>query len=541
MSTSLNLPSADAAASRSSQAPTIAEATAFPVENVRPLVSVAATKLSHFVLLNPLGAGAMGSVYAAYDEKLDRRVALKLVHSPTDAHRQIRERTLREARAIARISHPNVISVFEVGESDQLVYIAMEYVDGETLLSWQERGGHSWQETLDMYLRAGSGLEAAHRASVVHRDFKPENVLLGHDGRVRVADFGIARLGMAPESSRSPAPTHPSGEGSESVPGSPPRLTQSGIISGTPGYMSPEQYRGGNVDSRSDQWSFCAVLFEALYGYLPFSGTTLKEHAESVLGPPRPPPSNTPVPEEIHQALLRGLSVDPSARFESMTQLLATLTLEQGDHAAARQGARKRFMSSLLGVALVVSAVQQLRQLHRPLIPRDMLGSGVVLLLAICAGGFLLRRQLISHPFHRTMWLMCLFIMLGNIGQRLLAVTLGMPIEWLFPFEMIFMTIMMAITAGFLFRSLRWAPLLPALAGILSLLNLVPIRTFTLIYPVIVGLAAIGWSRSARTATSTARAGDSSTDSVPLLALGRRRSSGNRSAAGLKKTRETGP
>ena len=257
----------------------------------------------------------------------------------------------------------------------------------------------------------------------------------------------------------------------------------------------------------------------ALYGYLPFSGTTLKEHAESVLGPPRPPPSNTPVPEEIHKALLRGLSVDPSARFESMTQLLETLTLEQSDHAAARRGARQRFMSSLLGVALVVSAVQQLRQLHRPLIPRDMLGSGVVLLLAICAGGFLLRRQLISHPFHRTMWLMCLFIMLGNVGQRLLAVTLGMPIEWLFPFEMIFMTIMMAITAGFLFRSLRWAPLLPALAGILSLLNLVPIRTFTLIYPVIVGLAAIGWSRSARTATSTARSGDSSTDSVHLLAF----------------------
>lgn len=538
MSTSLNLPAADAAASRSSQAPTIAEATAFPIENGRPVVSVAATKLSHFVLLNPLGAGAMGSVFAAYDEKLDRRVALKLVHSPTDAHRQIRERTLREARAIARISHPNVISVFEVGESDQLVYIAMEYVDGETLLAWQERGGHSWQETLDMYLRAGSGLEAAHRASVVHRDFKPENVLLGHDGRVRVADFGIARLGTAPASSTSADST---AEASESVPGSLPRLTQSGIISGTPGYMSPEQYRGGNVDGRSDQWSFCAVLFEALYGYLPFSGTTLKEHAESVLGPPRPPPSNTPVPEEIHKALLRGLSVDPSARFESMTQLLETLTLEQSDHAAARRGARQRFMSSLLGVALVVSAVQQLRQLHRPLIPRDMLGSGVVLLLAICAGGFLLRRQLISHPFHRTMWLMCLFIMLGNVGQRLLAVTLGMPIEWLFPFEMIFMTIMMAITAGFLFRSLRWAPLLPALAGILSLLNLVPIRTFTLIYPVIVGLAAIGWSRSARTATSTARSGDSSTDSVHLLALGRRRSSGNRSAAGLKKTRETGP
>ena len=538
MSTSSNEPAPDAAVQRSSQAPTVGESASSAIEHGRPVVSVSATKLSHFVLLNPLGAGAMGSVFAAYDEKLDRRVALKLVHSPTHAHGQIRERTLREARAIARISHPNVISVFEVGESDQLVYIAMEYVDGETLLAWQERGGHSWQETLDMHLRAGSGLEAAHRASVVHRDFKPENVLIGNDGRVRVADFGIARLGAAPELSPSADPTS---EASESVPGRLPRLTQSGIISGTPGYMSPEQYRGGNVDSRSDQWSFCAVLFEALYGYLPFSGTTLKEHAKSVLGPPRSPPSNTPVPEEIHKALLRGLSVDPSARFESMTQLLETLTLEQGDHAAARQGARKRFMSSLLGVALVVSAVQQLRQLHRPLTPRDMLASGLVLLLAICAGGVLLRRQLISHPFHRTMWLMCLFIILGNVGQRLLAVTLGMPIEWLFPFEMIFMTIMMAITAGFLFRSLRWAPLLPALAGILSLLNLVPIRTFTLIYPVIVGLAAIGWSRSARTATSTARAGDSSTDSVPFLALGRRRSSGNRSAAGLKGTRETGP
>ena len=137
------------------------------------------------------------------------------MHSPTDAHRQIRERTLREAPRHRPHLAPQRHLGLEVGESDQLVYIAMEYVDGETLLAWQERGGHSWQETLDMYLRAGSGLEAAHRASVVHRDFKPENVLLGHDGRVRVADFGIARLGTAPASSTSADST---AEASESVP-----------------------------------------------------------------------------------------------------------------------------------------------------------------------------------------------------------------------------------------------------------------------------------------------------------------------------------
>ena len=501
-------------------------------DNGRPVVSVASTKIGHFILLNQLGAGGMGSVFAAYDEKLDRRVALKLIHRPTEDSQPLRQQTLREARAIARVSHPNVIAVYEVGESYQFVYIAMEYIDGETLHKWQARGGHAWKETLDLYLHAGAGLDAAHRAGVVHRDFKPENVLIGQGGRVWVADFGIARIGLPFESAE-----HLS-EQRESVPLSSDRLTVIGVISGTPGYMSPEQYHGGDVDSRSDQWSFCAALFEALYGYLPFTGDTIKEHAESVLKPPLSPPGDTPVPAEIHRALLRGLSAEPSTRFESMAMLLSALSLEQGDHAAARQGARRQFLWWLVCIALAVVVVLQLRQMHRPLSPRDMVGSGIALLSVIGGGGFLLRRQLMSNRFHRAMWLMCLLIILGNLLQRLLAVKFGMPINWLFPFEMIFMAILMTITAAYLFRTMRWTPILPIVAAGLSLADVVPIRVLTLIYPLVVVLAAIGWSRSANQVTGSN--GDKDTGLAPLLSFHRRqRSSSHPSEQDAAKSRGT--
>lgn len=219
-----------------------------------------------------------------------------------------------------------------------------EYVDGVTLSAWQARGGHTFREILEMYLYAGAGLDAAHAAGVVHRDFKPDNALCGKDGRLRVVDFGLARIDWISDPATSP-------EANKKVPAAQHmqgRLTQAGAIAGTPGYMSPEQYLGGNVDSRSDQWSFCAALFESLYGYLPFSGETIAEISKSMQGPPLPPPRDSNVPEEVHRALLRGLAAEPDQRFSSMTELLQALSLERIDPASELPLAPRRLLRWLV-------------------------------------------------------------------------------------------------------------------------------------------------------------------------------------------------
>jgi serine/threonine protein kinase len=194
----------------------------------------AATQLSRYRVLEPVGAGAMGVVYAAYDPKLDRRVALKVLRGSGDAE-ALADRLMREAQAMARLSHPNVIAVHDVGTLGDRVFLAMEFVDGVTLAQWLRQEARSWREIRDVFLLAGRGLSAAHQAGLVHRDFKPENVLVGRDGRVRVTDFGLVRMSGEPE------------EGKETV--------------GSPAYMAPEQMRGGAVDARADVFSFSVALY----------------------------------------------------------------------------------------------------------------------------------------------------------------------------------------------------------------------------------------------------------------------------------------
>ena len=190
------------------------------------------SQLGRFVILYQLGAGGMGTVFAAYDEQLDRKVAIKLLHSQTTPRERQHQRTLREAKALARVTHPRVVSVYEVGEAGDQVYLAMEFVDGIALRQWQSQRPRSWRELLRMYLQAGEGLQAAHESGVVHRDFKPDNVLVGRDGLPRVADFGIARLDtshVAEGDDGSPANRSPV-----------ERVTTEGALVGTIGYMSPE-------------------------------------------------------------------------------------------------------------------------------------------------------------------------------------------------------------------------------------------------------------------------------------------------------------
>ena len=456
-------------------------------------VVVQTTRVGRFTLIREIGSGGMGSVFLAYDEQLDRRVALKILsQAPAGIHKK-RARTLREARAAGRVSHPNIIAVYEVGEVEGNIYIAMEYVEGTTLLQWQTQSSRSWGEIVAMYLQAGEALLAAHAAGVVHRDFKPDNVLVGRDERPRVVDFGLARVDLSEDSEES----EPSREPPERDLSASPRLTLPGIIAGTPGYMSPEQYQGGDISGSSDQWSFCAALFEALYGYLPFSGKTLHSQAEHVVGAPRPRPADTKVPDEIHQALLRGLLTRPELRFPSMAELLAILAQEQRGDLASGGLLRQRFTRALLAMAGTVLLFILIRQGPRGVKPGDTIAASVLMLGVVVLGGLWQRRTLRTNSFHRSLWLVTLVTVLQNLAQRLLGLALDIPTLRLFPFEMVVFAgagAMMALTID------RWLLLVsvpPILAGLLSAAGLLSHRVLALTYPAVLLAMVIGWWRAA--------------------------------------------
>jgi tetratricopeptide (TPR) repeat protein/tRNA A-37 threonylcarbamoyl transferase component Bud32 len=304
-------------------APTLPADAASP-SFIAPTRDVAATRMQKVPRLEPgdiiegtyrveeaIGAGGMGVVYRARDIKLDRPVALKLRARWNQS--ESFDRLLREAIAMARLSHPNVVTVHEVGNYGDHLVIAMEYVDGGTLGSWLGAAVRPAREVLDVLCRAGDGLAAAHRAGLVHRDFKPDNILIGKDGRVRVADFGLARPVTASEER---AAAEPIG----ALDG---RYTATGAHVGTPAYMAPEQL-GGEVDARADQFSFCVVVWEALAGERPFVVATASRFlAEVKRGPAREPPHR--LPRWLRRVLARGLALDPADRYPSMEALLAAL------------------------------------------------------------------------------------------------------------------------------------------------------------------------------------------------------------------------
>jgi tetratricopeptide (TPR) repeat protein/predicted Ser/Thr protein kinase len=278
-----------------------------------------------YVILARIGAGGMGVVYAAYDPELDRKVALKLLRTDRFTRGMAGEadrlRLLREAQALARLTHPNVVAVHDAGTFGDRVFVAMELVEGKTLRQWLEEAPRSWREVLDHLLPAGRGLAAAHAAGLVHRDFKPENVLIGRDGRVRVVDFGLAKaLADAEE-----PPANAGGPPESGAPLATP-LTEWGTVLGTPAYMAPEQLRGIAADARSDQFSFCVALYEALYGERPFAGEGPREIAEAVTrGAVREASAGTRVPGWLREVVLRGLRADPRDRYAAMDDLLRDL------------------------------------------------------------------------------------------------------------------------------------------------------------------------------------------------------------------------
>jgi tetratricopeptide (TPR) repeat protein len=321
--------------------------------------------VGRYVVLDVIGAGGMGIVYSAFDPDLDRKVAVKLLRgdslrpggtpgTPGD-NDELQRRLRREAQAMARLSHPNVVSVYDVGSVGAQVFVAMELVEGESLGRWLKAGDRSWREVLEVYVQAGRGLAAAHAAGVVHRDFKPDNVIVGEGGRASVTDFGLARtLDMAgrdsgkilvsPSSARKVDITHP------------------GAMAGTPAYMSPEQMRGEPADARSDQFSFSVALYEGLYRERPFppppGAMTFELMREGVLtGKIKDPPSDTKIPAWVRRVLLRGLSQSPRDRFASMDDLLAALV-------PVRWKVRQRFLiaAGIVGIALAALLGYRARQ-----------------------------------------------------------------------------------------------------------------------------------------------------------------------------------
>jgi eukaryotic-like serine/threonine-protein kinase len=266
------------------------------------------SRIDRYELIQQLGAGGMSVVWSARDVDLGREVAVKL--SSPELHVWL----LAEARAMALLSHPNVVGVYDVGETEDGLFIAMERIDGGTLGEWLRAMPRAWTDILSIFIAAGRGLAEAHRVGLIHRDFKPDNVLVGADGVARVSDFGLA----IPVGQTAQPPTERQRA-----------LTEEGALVGTPAYMSPEQLLGQQVTERSDQFSFCLALYEALHETMPFGAPSGEPPAAFLLAATvedRLPQSDSGhIPDPLERALLRGLACDPDDRWPSMEALVAEL------------------------------------------------------------------------------------------------------------------------------------------------------------------------------------------------------------------------
>jgi hypothetical protein len=329
----------DALASTASDSTLTGEGTVAPGS---PAIGQGA-RIGRHVLGDLLGAGAMGVVYRAHDPDLDRPLAIKLVRSRGGIGRA---RLLREAQALAKLRDPHVVPVFDVGTAGDDVYVVMPLLEGGTLGAWMRAAPRPWRDVVDRFVAAGRGLAAAHAAGLVHRDFKPENVLLGAGGEVQVADFGLARVDRDEPPGPGPAPALAL------------ELTRTGDVIGTPAYMAPEQLRGEPSGARADQFAFFVALWEALYGARPFSpGAALGAAALGSLlsaieaGPPSPP-ADRDVPPWLRAILVRGLRADPAERWPSVQAALDVIAVGR----SPRRG-RVAVVAAIAALLVVVGAV----------------------------------------------------------------------------------------------------------------------------------------------------------------------------------------
>jgi serine/threonine protein kinase/tetratricopeptide (TPR) repeat protein len=334
--------------------------------------------IGRYMVIEELGRGGMGVVYSAYDPDLDRKVAIKVLRRRDETYG---ERLRREAQAMARLSHPNVVVVFEVGRLEEQMYLVMDHVEGSTLSDWLRAEPRSHEAILAMFLQALEGLAAAHDAGLVHRDFKPDNVLVSASETAKVLDFGIAKAvsDADPQDGPTAPPPRPRSPGDGTpqppddvelasaatiLPENPASrettggsaldtpLTVTGSLMGTPAYMSPEQHGGASTDARTDQFSYAVALWAALFGERPFGGEGVTALGFNVRrGNLRKPPAGHAVPTHIERALTRALSTEPENRFESMRALAEALTDDP------RLVRRRRLARAGAAAALIVTVI----------------------------------------------------------------------------------------------------------------------------------------------------------------------------------------
>jgi hypothetical protein len=322
----------------------------------------AGDRIGRYLLTDRLGAGAMGEVWVATDPQLEREIAIKLVHPRLARDPDVSARMVREARAMAKLSHRGVIAIHDAGDADGQLFLAMELVRGRTLgAALRDRSANSlrdWRRSLATVLDAGRGLAAAHAAGVLHRDFKPDNVMVDVRGRVCVGDFGLATLGRAPQRPSRPGELAAITEST---------LTMTGALLGTPAYMSLEQLRGDVIDARADQFSFCVVAYEALYGERPFAIAAADAANIAVLadvlssGAIRPPPARSHVPAQVRAILVRGLAADPTERWPDLETVIAALAAELHTEPRGWRGRAPAIAIAIGGVVIAAAIAWLLR------------------------------------------------------------------------------------------------------------------------------------------------------------------------------------
>ena len=502
-------------------------------------------RIGRFAVLRTLGEGGMGVVYSAYDEELDRRVALKLLRPGRDNSPRNQARMQREARAMAKLSHPNVVQVYEVGRFEEQVFLAMEFVQGRTLGAWLKAQERGWQEILHVMLQAGRGLQAAHEAGVIHGDFKPDNVLIDAEDRVRVVDFGLARraepasasvraaasasvrgAAVPGEAGRSQAAAAAvPGEAGQSLAGrpapapapAPPRSADddsghqaaeerrsNARIAGTPAYMAPEQHRHSPADQRSDQFSYCVTLFTALYGVHPFAGGSLLELVINLTdGKVRAVPAGTAVPAAIHAAVVRGLAVDPDQRWPALAALLDHL---EGISGRARDpefdlsvAKRQRVVLALIiavsilsiSVAIIVSSPKNLLPT-----PGTNALAGALINTVLLAVIYAFRGSLLKNTINRRVTAWLIVSSLAMLVHRTIAIVLGLPVAATMALDLLLLGSIAAMAAITIERWIGWTSALLFVSAVLA--ALLPGVSSVILAVAVVGvfcLAVLFWSR----------------------------------------------
>ena len=430
------------------------------------------SRIDRFVIRRKLGAGGMGVVYEARDPVLDRPVALKLV-LPDRSGRwrggagrlaEAQRRLLREAQAMARVAHPNVVPIYEAGLHDDAVFVTMELVTGQTLSAWAANEPRTWQAIMARLVEAGRGLAAAHAAGILHRDFKPDNVLIGVDDRARVLDFGLARA-LARSGDRDAIPAE---DGAAESPSAIDEvLTMEGAIMGTPSFMSPEHFRGP-MGPEADQWSFGVTAYRLLFGVVPFRGSLLEIQKAVEQGPPPPPASASgDIPPRVTDAILRSLSPNREDRFasvaEMVTELEAALAAELGADASIARRHRRRASAiigalgalNFLGAGIRTSFAFDLG--IGGLIVQSVVGLAITLLTVA-----VYRRALLGTRHNQRVIAVFVIVLATHLVHRLHALAVGGSVTSVLRDDALITAALAALAA---FTMERWFLWVAALAG----------------------------------------------------------------------------